>query len=138
AGCASTRFHRPTERGSGMGLSPDAQAAIKAARTFTDAFEIFRSQPRPDLIAHAEPNEVYCLADPGAVYALYFARGGRVRLRVSRSGSWQLRWFDPRSGSFANPQSSTADNNLLELTAPQPRPWLVLIEPGQTPGPASR
>lgn len=128
AGCASTRFHRPTAKGSGLGLNHTAQAAVKAARIFTDAFDIFSCQPRADLIEKAQPDQVYCLADPPQVYAVYFAKGGQATLRITGTGPWQVRWFDPRKGQFNSPQQLKPDNERVELTAPDTQPWLALID----------
>ena len=39
----------------------------------------------------------YCLAKPGAVYAIYLPRGGSTDLQLP-AGHFQVRWFNPRSG----------------------------------------
>jgi len=74
AGCASSRFHRPD---SGLGLSDEAQEVIRAARNFTDAFDLFSCEPRPDLLSDCADNECYLLADPPGTFALYFRRPAR-------------------------------------------------------------
>ncbi|MGD8239344.1 MAG: hypothetical protein PVH68_12370, partial [Armatimonadota bacterium] len=125
AGCASTRFHRPT---GGIGLSDEAQAVIKAARTFTDAFDIFTCEPRPDLLSDREDNEAYCLARPAEVYALYFPKGGQVTLDVSREGKGlTLRWFDPTDAQFQASQP-LPDGRRVSLQSPDTNhTWLALI-----------
>ncbi|RLF03886.1 MAG: hypothetical protein DRK00_07930 [Thermoprotei archaeon] len=95
AGCASASFHRPP---TGIGLSSPTQTAIRAARAFTSSFDIFSSEPRPDLVD--SPHEAYCLAKPGEAYALYLPGGGRVELGVDCWGSAECLWFNPEKSSF--------------------------------------
>lgn len=127
AGCASTRFHRPT---GGIGLSDSAQSVIHAARVFTSSFDIFHSEPTPDLLSDRSENEAYCLAIPGQVYALYFPNGGDVLLDVgSADRSYSIRWFDPHSAQFQESQSLEIDRTQVRLTSPNTKQtWLALVE----------
>ncbi len=128
AGCASTRFHRPT-KGSGIGLGPEAQEAIRAARTFTNAFDIFRAEPHPDLLSGRNENEAYCLAKPGEVYALYFPKGGSVRLDMGEVGkSMTLRWFDSTTAQFADAPPVEAGGGVLLKTPSEEQTWRALIK----------
>ncbi len=128
AGCASTRFHRPTG-GSGIGLGLEAQQAIRAARTFTDAFDIFSTKPHPELLSGREENEAYCLADLGKVYALYFPKGGEVRLRIGRTGKQlELRWFDVRTARFADPEAIPSEAEVVLVTPDNEHTWLARIQ----------
>lgn len=104
AGCASARFHRPP---AGLGLGDLAQQTIRAARTFTNAFDIFASEPRTDLILDRQSDEAYCLAKPGEFYALYFPRGGKVRLRLNGEKAVTVSWFDPVTCKFSDPKRET-------------------------------
>ncbi|MFP3903240.1 MAG: hypothetical protein ACLFWB_03245, partial [Armatimonadota bacterium] len=118
AGCASARFHRPD---SGLGLNEKARATIQADRTFTDSFDLFECQPRPDLLRDCEPNEAYLLADPPTTFALYFPAGGSVTLTsgddVGMRGEYRLRWFDTAEAAFAKPTTLTADG-AVQITTP--------------------
>lgn len=127
AGCASTRFHRPT---GGIGLNEQAQKVVRAARAFTSSFDIFHSSPRPDLLGSREENEAYCLAIPGKVYALYFPKGGEVRLKVPlRAGVYTARWFDPETAEFQQARNCTLDSTGIKLRSPDTKQtWLVLVE----------
>jgi len=128
AGCASTRFHRPTG-GSGLGLGEEAQEAIGAARTFTDAFDIFDTEPYPELLSDREENEVYCLAWPGELYALYFPSGGEVGLEVEQTDRpLTLRWFDPTTAQFGDPEPVSAGAKVLLTTPAREQSWLALIQ----------
>jgi hypothetical protein len=55
---------------------------------------------RNDLVGNASnTNARYCLAKPGAVYAVYLPDGGTTTLDLSGvAGSFTVRWFDPRNG----------------------------------------
>ena len=128
AGCASARFHRPsgTYMG-GIGLNETAQGAIGAARTFTDAFDIFGSSPRPDLLREREEDEAYCLANPGRVYALYFPSGGEIVLDAE-GGPYTQRWFDPETASFH--RSEPVGSGSIRLATPDTSQiWLALLRP---------
>jgi len=127
AGCASTRFHRPTG-GSGIGLGPEAQQVIHAARVFTDAFDVFHTEPHPELLSEREENEAYCLAKPGEVYALYFPKGGSVCLRIGHPGKQlHLRWFDPTTAMFGEPRPLEGDSPALRSPHDE-HAWLALIQ----------
>ena len=125
-GCASTRFHRPM---GGTGLSDMSQKAIKAARLFTNEFNIFSCEPHPDLLSKKEENKAYCLADPGNVYALYFPNGGNVNLKIHNSKlSMKMRWFNPATGTFLESQP-VQDKHKVTLTSPDTnQSWLVLLQ----------
>jgi len=128
AGCASTRFHRPP---SGLGLDETAQTMIRAARTFTSAFDIFSCGPYPELLTEREDDEAYCLAAPGKVYAVYFPRGGRVGLRTcGEEKRYMVRWFDPSNAAFVRTEEARPDARKTGITLETPdnaRMWLALV-----------
>ncbi|MFP4057967.1 MAG: hypothetical protein ACLF0G_13955 [Candidatus Brocadiia bacterium] len=127
AGCASARFHRPP---TGIGLDADARAAIRAARAFTDAFDLFAAEPHNDLLSERSDDEAYCLAEPGAAYALYFPAGGAVRLAAAPARRWRVRGFDPRTARFT--PSRPAEGGSLLVECPDAKlPWLVLVQPDE-------
>ena len=126
AGCASTRFHRPP---SGLGLNDKAQEAIRAARVFTSAFNVFASEPRPDLLSDREDNEAYCLARAGTFYALYFPGGGDVRLALPpKRKTYASRWFDPAKAAFLAPKTLEAQSSLRLKSPNIDQTWLVLVD----------
>lgn len=135
AGCAGTRFHRPP---SGLGLDDLAQKHIRAARNFASSFNIFRSEPRPDLLSEREDNEAYCLVSqasspasstPAArVYALYFPAGGAVVLDIGDSRKVSIRWFDINSAEFRG-EESTAEGPRVRLKSPNTeQTWLAIVK----------
>ena len=61
---------------------------------------------------------------PGELYIVYLPEGGSTTL-VGLDRDLPYRWFDPRSGQFAdedhvNPESAS-------LTAPSEHPWVLLV-----------
>ncbi len=93
-GAASTRFHRPP---SGIGLSAKAQAHLKSARMFADAFDVFRAEPDVESrrLTDRSPDEAYLSVVADSQYAVYFPAGGAVGLDLSDTpGSWSVQWLD--------------------------------------------
>jgi hypothetical protein len=121
-GCASTRFHRPD---SGLGLNDIAQKMIRAARAFTDAFDVFCCSPRPDLLSDRAENEAYCLANPGHAYALYFPTGGAVVLHTA-GGPFTLYWLDLETATFG-PGKSVGTEAVRLHTPDTSQIWLALL-----------
>jgi hypothetical protein len=143
AGCASVRFHRPHPREDpdaheaatdfGLGLSPRAQTIIRSMRDISDAFEVFRAEPRNDLLGERAPNEAYCLAEPERQYAVYFPDGGAVTLDVSQvEGALQVRWLDINRSDWHQPQKIDG-GRILDLKTPGKGHWAVLISPVNHP-----
>ncbi|CAN5464316.1 hypothetical protein BH23VER1_BH23VER1_08930 [soil metagenome] len=137
AGCASVRFHRPHPREDpdahesatdfGLGLSPRAQTIIESMRAIANAIDVSRAAPRNDLLDDREPNEAFCLADPGRQYAVYFPDGGEVKLDVSAvRAELQVRWLDINRSRWQEPQTVTGGGT-VELQAPDKGHWGVVI-----------
>jgi hypothetical protein len=127
AGSASTRFHRPRH---GLGLSEQAQTAIRAARAFTGQFNIFQTAPRPDLVRASGESRAYLLANPGSVYAVYMPEGGRATLDLTEvQGRYRMRWFDPETAEFSPVTAEQQVTAEVDLVAPGGNsPRLVLVE----------
>ncbi|NOX54050.1 MAG: hypothetical protein GXP27_06345 [Planctomycetes bacterium] len=102
AGAASIRFHRSTRSRpgaprDGLGLSPTAQRHLHSMNEFLGAVNIFRMEPRNDLLSERSANEAYCMAEPGRQYAIFFTgeadRAVRIKLPASEH-TFQLKWLD--------------------------------------------
>ncbi len=66
ASCAASRFHRPADDRWGIGLSPTAQAQLKAMRMLLDELDAFSCVPHNGLLMPLDiSSEAYCLADLG-------------------------------------------------------------------------
>ena len=124
-GLAAARFHRPD---SGQGLGDNAQANIRSMRMVTDKMNIFTCQPHNDLLTDRQPNEAYCIANPGKEYAVYFPDGGQVTLDIkSLKKPAEVRWLDIMKSQWANTQQ-IEDNSNLKLRCPSKGYWAVLIK----------
>jgi hypothetical protein len=127
AGCASARFHRPD---SGIGLSPLAQRMIRSARDVTGALDAFTCEPRNDLLGDREPNEAYCLAQPGRQYAVYFPAGGAVTLDTrGAAGKLACRWYDIDAGTWQAARQLAAAAKVA-LKAPGAGQWAAVLKAG--------
>ena len=119
AGYASVRFHRPT---TGLGLSPLAQANIKAMNKFGADLKPWNCRTRMDLISARSANEAYCMADEGRAYAVFFPgmfTGTRqATLDLSgANGNFELHWIDLASGRLG-PASSIKGGGAVSLRPP--------------------
>jgi hypothetical protein len=137
AGCASVRFHRPHPREDadahevatdfGLGLGPRAQAIITSMRGIANRIDLVRTEPRNDLLSERQPNEAYCLAEPGKQYAVYFPDGGAVKLDLSEAnGRVEIRWLDINRSEWQ--EERTIDGGgVLELKAPGKGHWAAVV-----------
>jgi hypothetical protein len=127
-GLAGSRFHRPD---SGLGLNPIAQAHIRSMRMLTAAFDVFTAEPHTELISMRSRNEAYCMARPGAAYAVFFPDGGDVRLSVSDAGARDLtvRWLEIRQSRWSgDPIPLAVEQGSVRLVTPTEEGyWAALI-----------
>jgi hypothetical protein len=124
-GHAAVRFHRPD---SGIGLSPLAQRMIRSAREVTGAFDVFSSEPRPELLGDRDANEAYCLANAGRQYAVYFPRAGDVTLNTKGArGKRVVRWYAIDQGRWRAPEHVPAEG-ALRLNTPGDGQWAAIVE----------
>ena len=105
------------------------------AKGFFDQYLPFSEMTsRNDLVGNASnSNALYGFAKLGAVYAVYLPSGGTANLDLSGvSGSFTVRWFDPRSGGALRNGSVTSISGGGQRalgTAPDntTQDWAVLI-----------
>jgi hypothetical protein len=120
-GAASARFHEKY-----LGSSDIALRMIRRARDVTTAFDIFQTEPRPDLLSEREDNKAYCLASPGKVYAVYFPGVGNVRLALEGSQKgFRLRWYAIDSGKWK--AEERVEGGSIALRTPDSGQWAVII-----------
>ena len=55
----------------------------------------WKMEPRDDLVSKG----AYCLAEPGQQHLVYLPSGGQVDVKLA-DGTYQARWFNPRSGHW--------------------------------------
>ena len=122
-GAASIRFHRPD---SGLGLSERAQANLKSARMFVEAFDLVDAQPQPfglTLIG----DEAYLSSTRRMQHAIYLPRGGFASLEIPNcAGGTVLRWLDIEKSQWLDPVPAGGLSQPIE--APDERPWIVIKE----------
>ncbi|WP_298314197.1 DUF5060 domain-containing protein [uncultured Aquimarina sp.] len=70
----------------------------------------------------------YVLAKPGEVYAIYLPDGGSTNIDLP-SGTWQVQWYNPRSGGSLS--AATAVSNTI--SAPDTNDWVALVK-GESDG----
>jgi len=79
-------------------------ADLEAARQYSVFSQFFQNQtawsalqPHPELVLDGQSE---LLANPGAEYVAYNARGGRIRLQLPAGQYFSLAWFDPIAGAL--------------------------------------
>jgi hypothetical protein len=124
-GLASARFHRPT---AGLGLGKKAQANIRSMRMITDKMDIFTCAPHNELLSNRKSNEAYCMANPGAEYAVYFPNGGEVTLDIGTLKKPSTsRWLDIMKSRWLGTQRLEAKGKIT-LQCPSQGYWVVLVQ----------
>jgi len=128
-GAASIRFHRPP---AGLGLGERAQANIKSARLFTEAYSLIAATPMNrdavvgQLLADVDENEAHVSRSKKAM-AIYMPRGGEVRLLTKDVGARPVvRWLDIESSLWRDRIALEGDTPRLKT--PSDGQWLALIE----------
>ncbi|MBW1696411.1 MAG: hypothetical protein JRK26_06405 [Deltaproteobacteria bacterium] len=128
-GCASTRFHRPTPAGHGIGINHNARRAIKGIRELLAHFDIFHSTVQDRLLKDRAEDEAYCLGCEGRSWAVMFPDGGRVLLDVQEApegARFEVRWFDADYLAWQEPYQIEAAS-MLPLGTPGNGRWVALI-----------
>jgi hypothetical protein len=79
----------------------------------------------------ASGDDVWVLAKPGEVYVVYLINGGRTDLSLtSVDASFQVRWYNPRTGAFSE-ESSRVEGGASVQVGPPPidasEDWAVLL-----------
>lgn len=123
-GGASMRFHRPD---AGLGLNDKAVACIQAARKLEAAVPLWSVTPVNELLLDRETNAVYMAARPGEAYALYFPKGGVVRLDLSNAAkTFELRWISVESGEWGD-SALINGGAVISIKSPGRGNWAAVI-----------
>jgi hypothetical protein len=124
AGAAAVRFHRPD---SGIGLSQEAKASIRAARLVESVIKFWDVEPNLALLSDREENAAYLAAKDGQAYILYFPDGGEVRLDLRQhAGRFQLRWVSIEKGEWG-PQTTISGGDWVRIEPPGRGHWAAVI-----------
>jgi len=125
-GLASARFHRPD---SGQGLNKNAQAHLKSMSMLIARLDIFNTTPdsASRLLGDRGDNEAYLTYVKGRQYAVYFPKGGSVRLDLTlEKGDFTLRWLDVAKSRWQKPAIVKAPGRPT-LTTPAKGHWVALL-----------
>ena len=125
-GAASSRFHRPPKYG--LGLNTMAKRCIAAARKLESRIKPWEVTPRMDLLSSRSSDEAYLAAAPGQKYALYFTKGGSIKLdlKAPSSAKFELRWINIGTGQWGATATLTGGSPKT-ITAPGSGGWAAAI-----------
>ncbi|HSK76605.1 MAG TPA: DUF5060 domain-containing protein [Thermoanaerobaculia bacterium] len=102
--------------GSGTG------AFLKPLATFVEQIDFEKMDPANAL---ALSGNAYVLAEKGAAYVFYLYNGGTLRADLRNvSGTFEARWYDPRTGVFSSAGSATGGVE-KSFTAPAGGDWVL-------------
>jgi len=121
-GAAAVRFHRPA---SGLGFSPKAAAAVRAARKLEEVVKPWALTPANARLSNRAPDAAYFAAGTGDACALYFPAPGKVALDLTGvSGTLSARWISIDSGEWG-PTASWTGGAPTTVETPGPGMWVA-------------
>ena len=98
-------------------------------REFLNVVHIFRMNPRNDLLSERVTNEVYCLAEPGQQYAVFFTGDGDGRAQIELASSvqsYELRWLDIATSRWGQ-KSTVSSHGDYMLRTPGGGLWVAVL-----------
>jgi hypothetical protein len=107
------------------GRGDDSMTMLADFRRLADFFTTFdwwTCQPRNDSVEQKFP----CLAIEGERYVVYLPTGGRATINLSE-GKYRARWFNPRTGDYAEAGVAVAPAWTSPDT-PDREDWVLLLE----------
>jgi hypothetical protein len=115
---------------------PSTQRSLETYDWLGNLSRFFNEKVR-DLDALSPHNELvsggsagYCLANPGAEYAVYLKQGGAIRLDLTaqKGKRFEVEWYDPRSGK-SRPAAAVNGGQLVSLNPPEQakEDWVVHV-----------
>lgn len=113
----------------GIGLGDLAQTHIRSMRMLLEEMNLFKGEPKNDLLSERSSNEAYCFAEVGTEYAVYFPDGGNVELEVKDGvKQWQIRWLDIEASKWKDSLTINISNKArLEVKSPHNGHWVALV-----------
>lgn len=98
---------------------------------FVNQIDFERMDPADSL---AISGNAYVLAEKGIAYVVYVYNGGTVRLDLRGvSGSFNARWYDPRTGGFSS-AGSTSGGAERSFTTPPGGDWVLHVQKATSTG----
>jgi len=139
AGAAAFRFHRRTEyvqngMHAGFGLTPVAEKHLASMRALVTAIHLFTMEPRNDLLSEREPDEAYCLAEPGSQFAVFFTGIDDRSVTLDSSSlaePFELRWLSVSETRWTK-APARRPTKTSRLHAPEEGHWVAVLRPRKT------
>lgn len=101
------------------------------------ALDFFRALPFVDMQADDDlVSEGWCFARTGEYYAVYLKNGGSTQLTLSDDKSYQVRWYNPRTGEFKEGDIELVNGpGQVDLGSPpfdNDQDWAILVQASTT------
>ena len=112
-------------------IAPAHAPIIQPTYDFIDTHlsdRLFRMMPA-DLVNNPQDN--WCLAEPGHTYLVYALHGGSIDLDLTAAAGKTLRaqWFNPRTGSLTPAHTGqVAGGATASFSAPDTNDWALLVD----------
>ena len=104
---------------------------LGGTRAFMESLPFHEMQPRNDLVT---AGDAFCLAKPGAVYALYLPQGGSVTIELASTTGYTYAWWNPANandGEFQMEQYVPGGHHTF--SAPGRGDWALRIHSAAAP-----
>jgi hypothetical protein len=88
---------------------------------FFTSFEWWKTEPHDELVN----NGAYCVAEPGAIYAVYLPKGGKVTVDL-KPGRYRAEWFSAMTGEIV-PIGGVDGPSWTSPAAPDGNDWALLL-----------
>lgn len=99
---------------------------LGGTRAFLETLPFWEMEPRNDLV---KDGLAFCLAKPGAAYALYLPEGGEVMLELPEGGSYEAAWWNPDNGVNGGlTHESLVGGGERRFTSPGSGDWALRIQ----------
>ena len=88
---------------------------------FFTSFDWWRTEPQDELV----DSGIYCLAEPGETYAVYFPKGGKTTVRLE-PGTYEPAWVSALSGEKMV-LAAAEGSSWMSPDAPDKNDWALLL-----------
>ncbi len=98
---------------------------LGGTRAFMESIPFWEMTPCNELV---KTGQAFCLAKPGACYALYLPHGGTVTVELASGRTYETSWWQPDSGYDGRFQPSMRiEGGRQQFTAPAAGDWALRI-----------
>ena len=110
----------------GLAGDPPIYGDLKRMADFVErsAVAYWRMEPSDGLLVEAS-NLVYCLAEAGREYLVYYVQGGAAGLQLP-AGQFAASWLNPRTGAVTGPRA-VAGGAVQRFAAPDAEDWVLHV-----------